>query len=117
MENENGNIQHKSKNAGSKETRSQKSRSQETRSQKSPSQASSKKSRCKKTGSEKSSGKEAGSKKARSQKSRGKTGWKRYSGRVVLSRKGGLFIYPPFFLFPSKIVAAARISASGVWTF
>src|SRR4030065_374122 len=73
MENENGNIQHKSK--------------------------------------------EAGSKKARSQKSRSKTGWKRYSGRVVLSRKGGLFIYPPFFLFPSKIVAAARISASGVWTF
>src|SRR4030066_119751 len=98
MENENGNIQHKSKNTRSKESRSKEARSQ--------------KSRSKKTRSKETGGQEAGSKKARSQKSRSKTGWKRYSGRVVLSRKGGLFIYPPFFLFPSEVVAAARISAS-----
>src|SRR3990167_5521370 len=82
MENENGNI---SKSTRNQETRSEKSSSQKTRSQESSSQKSSRK----KTGSQ------TGSKKGGSQETGSQGSWQRYSGRVVLLRKGRLFFSPP----------------------
>src|SRR3972149_6690146 len=74
MENENGNI---SKSTRNQETRSEKAGSQKACSQETGS----------KTGSEKGCSQETGSE---------KSGWQRYSGRVILPRKGRS-VSPPFF--------------------
>src|SRR3989338_4989434 len=101
MENENGNI---SKSTRNQETRSEKSSSQKTRSQESSSQTGSEKSSRQETGSQKSSrkktGSQTGSKKGGSQETGSQGSWQRYSGRVVLLRKGRLFFSPPL-LYPA----------------